>query len=240
MPLHLTNARISSKTYHPHARIFPGVVASRRGVLKCYNALSLHPATIISGKDLIMTPSPQDVTRLLIDWGHGNPDALDKLMPLVYEELRRLAHRYMSRERPDHTLQTTALVNEAYLRLVNQRDVNWQNRAHFFGIAAQLMRRILVDHARSQSYAKRGGRAHKVGFEEAAVLSPERAADLIGLDEALERLARIDRRKSQVVELRYFGGLTVEEVAEVLRVAPVTVMREWSLAKAWLHREVGG
>lgn len=183
-------------------------------------------------------PSPHEVTQLLIDWSQGDRAALDRLMPLVYDELRRLAHHYMSRERPGHTLQTTALVNEVYLRLVDQKSVSWQNRAHFFGIAARLMRQILVDHARKNGYAKRGGGARKVTLEESAVLSPEQAADLVALDEALESLAATDPRKCQVVELRYFGGLKVDEIAEVLKVSPVTVMRDWSMAKAWLLREI--
>ncbi len=159
-------------------------------------------------------------------------------MPLVYDELRRLAHHYISRERPGHTLQTTALVNEAYLRLVNQKNVHWENRAQFFGLAAKLMRHILIDHARSLAYAKRGGGARKVSLDEAAILSSEQAADLIALDDALEKLAREFPRKCRIVELRYFGGMTVEEAAEVLQVSPVTVMRDWNVAKAWLHREL--
>ncbi len=159
-------------------------------------------------------------------------------MPLVYDELRRLAHHYISRERPGHTLQTTALVNEAYLRLVNQKNVHWENRAQFFGLAAKLMRHILVDHARGLAYAKRGGGARKVSLDEAAILSSEQAADLIALDDALEKLAREFPRKCRIVELRYFGGMTVEEAAEVLQVSPVTVMRDWNVAKAWLHREL--
>ena len=185
-----------------------------------------------------MSIPPSEISRLLAAWRNGNQQALDELTPLVYEELRRLAHHYMSRERPGHTLQTTALVNEAYLRLVDQKVTQWQNRAHFFGIAAQLMRRILVDHARSHAYAKRGGGAHKVPLDDAAVLSPERGAEVIDLDDALKSLAEIDARKCRVVELRYFGGLTVEETAEVLNVSPITVKRDWSVAKAWLLREI--
>jgi len=181
---------------------------------------------------------PHETSQLLIAWGNGDREALDKLFPLVEAELHRLARRYMSRERPGHTLQTTALVNEAYLRLIDQRQVRWQNRAHFFGIAAQLMRRILVDHARKRAYQKRGGGALQVSLEEAAVLSDERAAELVALDEALCSLAEIDERKSKVVEMRYFGGLSVEEVAEVLGVSPDTVTREWRRARAWLHREL--
>jgi RNA polymerase sigma factor (TIGR02999 family) len=184
------------------------------------------------------TPSPEEITHLLVKQRGGDQEALDTLVPVVYEELRRLAHHYMSRERPDHTLQTTALVHEAFLRLVDQQGADWRNRAQFFGLAAQLMRRILVDHARRHQYAKRGGGAVKVQLEDTAVLSPERAADVIALDEALKRFAEVDPRRCRIVELRYFGGLTVEEAAEVLNVAPVTVKRDWSLAKAWLLREL--
>jgi RNA polymerase sigma factor (TIGR02999 family) len=184
-----------------------------------------------------MTP-PQPVTELLVAWGNGDETARDELMPLVYRELHRLAHQYMKRENPGHTLQTSALVNEAFVKLVDQRDVHWRNRAHFFGIAAQLMRRILVDHARSRQYLKRGGGAHHVSFEEAAIVSQERAADVVALDDALTTLAAVDTRKSQIVELRFFGGLSIEETAEVLAVSPGTVMRDWTLAKAWLRREM--
>lgn len=184
------------------------------------------------------TPSSPEISQLLAAWGNGDRQALDELTPLVYEELRKLAHHYMSRERPGHTLQTTALVNEAYLRLVNQNETHWQNRSHFFGIAAQLMRRILVDHARNHARGKRGGGVRNESFDEAAVLSPERGAVVVALDDALKKLAEIDCRKCRVVELRYFGGLTVEETAEVLKVSPVTVKRDWSVAKAWLHREI--
>ena len=185
-----------------------------------------------------MTRSPHDVTQLLVDWSNGNQAALDKLAPLVYEELRRLAHHYMSRERPGHTLQTSALVNEAYLRLIDQKNVHWQNRAHFFGIAAQLMRRILVDYARRRNYLKRGGNAPHVSLGEAATYSQERGAELVALDDALTALTAVDHRKSQVVELRFFGGLSVEEAAEVLKVSPETVIRDWRLAKVWLLREM--
>lgn len=185
-----------------------------------------------------MTASPQEVTQLLLDWSIGNQAALDKLTPLVYEELHRLAHQHMSRERRDHTLQTSALVNEAYLRLINQRDVHWQNRAHFFSIASRLMRRILVDHARAHHYAKRGGGAIQVSLDEAAFVSQERASELVALDEALTSLAAIDQRKSQVVELRFFGGMSVDETAEALGVSPITVKRDWSTAKAWLYRAI--
>jgi len=159
-------------------------------------------------------------------------------MPLVYGELHRLAHKYMRQERPGHTIQTSGLVNEAYLRLVDQREVHWQNRAHFYGIAAQLMRRILVDHARSRQYAKRGGSSSHVPLDEGLIVSAERGAEVIALDDALKGLATFDERKSQIVELRFFGGLSIEETAEVLGVSPGTVMRDWTLAKAWLRREI--
>jgi len=178
------------------------------------------------------------VTQLLVDWSNGNQAALDKLMPLVYGELHRLAHKYMRQERPGHTIQTSGLVNEAYLRLVDQREVHWQNRAHFYGIAAQLMRRILVDHARSRQYAKRGGSSSHVPLDEGLIVSAERGAEVIALDDALKGLATFDERKSQIVELRFFGGLSIEETAEVLGVSPGTVMRDWTLAKAWLRREI--
>src|SRR2546423_2502412 len=182
--------------------------------------------------------SSNEVTQLLEEWSSGKREALDKLTPLVYEELRRLAHRYMNREQPGNTLQTTALVNEAYLRLVKRKSVRWQNRAHFFAVAAQVMRHILIDHAREHHYAKRGGDARKISLDQVTLMSPERAKELIALDEALEALARIDPRKSRIVELRYFGGMTIEEVAEVLKIAPVTVQREWRAAKAWLYKAV--
>jgi RNA polymerase sigma factor (TIGR02999 family) len=182
--------------------------------------------------------SPNEMTRLLLAWSDGDKAALDQLMPVVYDELRRLAHSHLRRERAGHTLQTTALVNEAYLRLIDQRSVQWQNRAHFFGIASQLMRRILVDHARALHYLKRGGGAHRVSLDEAMVVSAQRAADVLALDDALTALATIDQRKSQIVEMRFFGGLSIEETAEVLAVSPGTIMRDWTLAKAWLHREI--
>ena len=177
-----------------------------------------------------------DLTQLLVDWSHGDKAALDKLMPLVDEELRRLAHRYMSRERAGHTLQTTALVNEAFLRLINRSKVDWQNRAHFFGLAAQLMRTILVDHARSHACAKRGGGAAKLELHEGLVVSQQKASEVLALDEVLKELAVIDPEQGRIVELRFFGGLTVEEAAEVLHISPATVKREWSTAKAWLYR----
>jgi len=180
-----------------------------------------------------------DVSELLEAWTGGGQNALGTLTPVVYDELRRLARHYMRRERPGHSLQTTALVNEAYIRLVDYKRMQWQNRAHFFAVSAQLMRRILVDHARRHNL-KRGGDAQQVSLEEAAVVSGERASDLVALDDAMNALARIDSRKMQVVEMRFFGGLSVEETAEVLKVSPLTVMRDWSTAKAWLYRELTG
>jgi len=179
-----------------------------------------------------------ELTQLLIDWSNGDRAALDKLMPLIDAELRRLAHRYMNRERAGHTLQTTALVNEAFLRLVNRQNLQWQNRAHFFGIAAQLMRTILVDHARSHASAKRGGGARKLELDEAMVVSQQKASEVIALDDALKQLALLDPQQSRIVELRFFGGLTVEEAAEVLQISPATIKREWSTAKAWLYHEL--
>lgn len=187
-----------------------------------------------------MTPSSENVTQLLLDWSNGHQEARDELIPLVYDELRRVASHYLRRERPDHTLQPPALVHEAYLRLVDQTAVRWQSRAHFFGIAANLMRQILVNHALSHNTAKRGGGARKVSLDEAASLVQEHDVDLVALDEALARLATFDRRQSRIVELRFFGGLTVEETAEVLEISPATVKREWTMAKAWLHCEITG
>ena len=185
-----------------------------------------------------MDAQKHELTQLLIDGNNGDQSAFDRLMPLIDEELRRLAHRYMSREREGHTLQTTALVNEAFVRLVNRKNVNWQNRAHFFGIAAQLMRTILVDHARSHACAKRGGGAFKLELDDALVVSQEKASEVIALDDALKELARLDPQQSRIVELRFFGGLTVEETAEVLHLSPATIKREWSTAKAWLFHEL--
>jgi len=179
-----------------------------------------------------------ELTQLLVDWSNGDRAALDKLMPLIDAELRRLAHRYMTRERAGHTLQTTALVNEAFLRLVNRKNLQWQNRAHFFGIAAQLMRTILVDHARSHASAKRGGGARKLELDDAMVVSQQKASEVIALDDALKQLALLDPQQSRIVELRFFGGLTVEEAAEVLQISPATIKREWSTAKAWLYHEL--
>jgi RNA polymerase sigma factor (TIGR02999 family) len=186
------------------------------------------------------TPEPQRLTQLLVAWSDGDGAALDELFPLVYDELRQLARRRMRRERQGHTLRTTALVNDAYLRLVDQRQVRWQNRAHFFAIAAQMMRRILVDHARAKNYEKRGGGAAHVPLEEAAVLAEGRASEILALDEALRALAEIDPRRARVVELRYFGGLSNEEIAEVLKISPNTVTRDWNMARAWLYQELSG
>lgn len=183
-------------------------------------------------------PSSQAVTRLLLAWGEGDEAALEQLMPVVHDELRRLARRHMGHERPGHTLQATALVNEAYLRLIDVKQVQWQNRAHFFAMSSRLMRRILVDFARSRHYQKRGGGAQKVTFDEALVVSDERGGDLLALDDALVALAAVDPRKSQVVEMRFFGGLSVEETAEALHVSVDTVMRDWKMAKVWLLREL--
>jgi RNA polymerase sigma factor (TIGR02999 family) len=184
-----------------------------------------------------MNQPPHEVSQLLVAWSNGDEAARDQLMSLVYHELHRLAHHYMQRESSGHTLQTSALVNEAFLRLVDQREVQWRNRAHFFGIAAQMMRRILVDYARSRRNVKRGGGIPEISLDE-AIVSDERRAEVVALDETLDRLADIDSRKSQIVELRFFGGLSIEEAAEVLGVSPGTVMRDWTLAKAWLRREM--
>jgi RNA polymerase sigma factor (TIGR02999 family) len=180
-----------------------------------------------------------DVTRLLLDWGNGNREALDALAPLVYDELRRLAQSYLRRERSDHTLQGTALVNEAYLRLVDQKNVRWQNRAHFFGVAAQMIRRILVDHARGHQAAKRGAGAAKLSLDDAlAVPGVSKDLNLVNLDEALKELEELDARQARIIELRYFTGLSIEETAEVVGVSPATVKREWTAARAWLFRQL--
>jgi RNA polymerase sigma factor (TIGR02999 family) len=183
------------------------------------------------------TPGSGEVSILLRAWSDGDQGALDRLTPIVYRELRRLARRYMRQERAGHSLQTTALVNEAYLRLVDYKRMRWQNRAHFFAVSSQLMRRILVDHARRHNL-KRGAGIQRVSLEAGAMIGGDRGADLVALDEALQTLARLDPRKAQVVELRFFGGLSVEETAEVLRISSVTVIRDWSSARAWLYREM--
>ena len=182
----------------------------------------------------------RQITQLLFRWREGDRQALDDLLPLVYDELHRLAACYMRGERPSHTLQTSALVNEAYLRLVGAEDIRWENRAHFFAIAAQVMRRILIDHARRRDQQKRGGDMRRIDLDEAMIVSDERATEVIALDDALNSLAEFDPRKSQIVELRFFGGMSIDETAEVLQVSPGTVMRDWTLAKAWLLREITG
>ena len=187
-----------------------------------------------------MTPATHKVTKLLKDWGAGDKTALDRLMPLVHDELRRLARRHMRREKPGHLLQTSALVNEAYLRLVDASQVDWQNRAHFYGIAARLMRQILVDDARRRHRDKWGGSAIQVPLDEAAGLPQVQAANLVALDDALRALAEIDPRQSEIIELRFFGGMSIEETAEVLGVSPGTVARDWTFARAWLRKEMGG
>jgi RNA polymerase sigma factor (TIGR02999 family) len=186
------------------------------------------------------TPPQHEITQLLAQWREGNQSALDDLYPLVYDELHRLARRYMSRERKGHTLQTTALIHEAYVRLVDQKNVLWANRSHFFAISAQIMRRILIDHARRHQYAKRGGGARQVSLEEAATVVPDQSEELLRLDEALKSLAEMDPRRSQVVELRYFGGLNNEEIAGVLHISENTVTRDWNMARAWLYQQLTG
>jgi RNA polymerase sigma factor (TIGR02999 family) len=178
------------------------------------------------------------ISRLLVEWGNGDQVALEQLMPIVYDELRRMAHRYMYRQPSGHTLQTTELIHEAYLKLAGQEEKTWQNRAHFFGVAAQAMRHILVDYARSRQSQKRGGMMDKVTLDESALVSPDRAAETVALNDALNQLAAVDERKSRVVELRYFGGLTNEEIAEVLKISSDTVKRDWRFARTWLLREL--
>jgi len=182
--------------------------------------------------------APDNLTGLLIEWRQGDQAALNRLAPLVYDELRRMAHRYVQRERNGHTLGTTALVHEAYLRLAGQKKIEWQNRAHFFAVTAQVMRHILIDHARRRHYAKHGGNVQRVSLAEAELMSQERARELVELDEALDELANLDLRKSRVVELRYFGGLGLEETADVLEISVMTVRRDWRAAKAWLYRRM--
>src|SRR5881398_2325676 len=182
--------------------------------------------------------SPHRVTQLLMDWSNGDDAALAELTPLVYEELRRIAHRHMGGQRPDHTLQTTALVNEAYLRLADQTNPSWQNRAHFFAVAARAMRQILVNYAESYSSQKRGGGAAKMELDEAALVSPEQSEEIVSLHEALGNLATLDSRKAEVVELKYFGGLNYDEIAEVLKISRITARRDWEFAKVWLYTEL--
>jgi RNA polymerase sigma factor (TIGR02999 family) len=185
-----------------------------------------------------METASDSISQLLQRWGDGDKAALDQLLPLVYTELRRMARRYMWQQPSDHTLQTTALIHEAYLRLVGQEGKRWESRAHFFGVAARAMRHILVDYARARHTGKRGGEKHVVSLEEAAIVSKERASELLSLDDALEELARLSPRQSRVIELRYFGGLSVKETAEVLKISSDTVTRDWNQAKAWLYREL--
>ena len=186
----------------------------------------------------MMMVATSGVTELLNDWQHGDQNALAKLTPLIYDELKRIAHRYVQRERNGHTLQTTALVHEAYLRLAGNEEAAWQNRAHFFAVSAQVMRHILIDHARRRRYLKHGGEFQQAAMEETSLMPAERAAELVALDEALNELKRLDQRKSRVVELRYFGGLSLEETADVLEVSIMTVRRDWRAAKAWLYKAV--
>jgi RNA polymerase sigma factor (TIGR02999 family) len=202
--------------------------------VKWYNRAPLdHPLKKIEAS---MTGLHSQVTKLLIKWSDGDKTALDQLIPLVHSELRRMARRYMGRQSPGHTLQTSALINEAYLRLVDQQSVEWKDRAHFLAVSAQIMRNILIDHARKYRYLKRGGGARKIELDEAAAMAEQRAAEFVALDDALSQLATVDERKSQVVELRFFGGLNIEETAEVMKISPATVQREWRAARAWLQR----
>lgn len=187
-----------------------------------------------------MSSTEHDVTKLLRDWSDGEQQAFDELLPIIYNELHRLAHNYLNRERDDHTLQTTALVHEAYLKLVDQNNVQWQNRSHFFAIAAQAMRRILIDNARRHAANKRGNTPEKLSLDDAATISVERNENLLALDDALKQLEAIDPQQSRVIELRYFGGLTIEETAEVLNLSPATVKREWAMARAWLYKSITG
>jgi len=199
---------------------------------------SPDPATAGQTSGDLRQAGPQEVTQLLANWSQGDPTALEKLIPLVYKELRHLAHRYMEGQRPNHTLQTTALVNEAYLRLADQTNPNFTNRSHFFAVAAKAMRQILVDYAKAQQSQKRGAGASKVELNEAALISPEQTSAILDVDEALEKLATLDSRKAHVVELRYFGGLNQDEIAEVLKISTVTVRRDWVFARAWLYTEL--
>ncbi len=212
----------------------------RVGAPRLHERWAVSSGRVSGGKTPDSTPPTRQVTGLLVAWGAGDESAFEQLVVLVHAELRRIAHREMGRERAGHTLQTTALVNEAYLRLIDVTKVQWQDRAHFFAMSARLMRRILVDHARSRKSRKRGGATRKVSLDEALIVSPERGSDLVALDDALKALAAVDARKCQVVELRYFGGLSVQETAEALQVSPDTIMRDWRLAKVWLLRELSG
>src|SRR5215470_18367727 len=204
------------------------------GVLSRQRGAHLMAGDLSEGQSV----SPQEVTQLLQAWKAGDEGALERLMPLVYDELHRLARRYMAAEQTGHPLQTTALVHEVYLRLIDANNIDWKDRAHFYAICARLMRRILIDFARSRNYQKRGAQFPHIELEEAATVSAVVGSELLALDEALKQLAQLDQRKSEVVELRFFGGLTVEEIAAALKVSPETVMRDWKLAKAWLLREL--
>jgi len=215
-----------------HAPMLSNALVMKEG----YN--TRHSTVSGEAEERQMDSYPADVTVLLSELAHGKQEAAEKLIPLVYDELKRLARSYMRRERQDHTLQTTALVHEAYLKLVHQQRVNWQGRSHFFGIAAQMMRRILVDHARGHLREKRGGGKVVLPLNEALAFSPEHSEDLLRLDEALERLSKLDARQSRIVELRFFGGLSVEETSEFLNISPKTVKRDWAVAKVWLHGEL--
>ena len=214
---------------------------SRRQCAEQYSRYNRQSSRILGWRELSVTSSsPKDVTALLCAWSEGDAAALDRLMPLVYAELRRMARRHMARERGGHTIQTTALVHEVYLRLVDQERVRWQDRTHFFAIAAQLMRRILVDHARKRLNSKRGGKLLNLSIEAAEGISVVRAAEVVAIDDALKTLSGVDERKGRIVELRFFGGLSIEETADALGVSAGTVMRDWTLAKAWLKRELSG
>jgi RNA polymerase sigma factor (TIGR02999 family) len=222
--------KLSRQSRRPHGGHYTSVIPSRQTTALSSGCL----------EDLMGISSPSEITQLLQTWGDGNQESLAKLMPLVYQALHQAAHRCMLRERPGHTLQTTALINEVYLRLVDVKETSWQNRAHFFAVSAQLMRRVLTDFARSRSCAKRGGGALHVSLDEALIVSLESWPELAAIDEALQDLSAFDARKAQVVELRFFGGLSVEETAEVLKVSRETVIRDWKLAKVWLVRELYG
>jgi RNA polymerase sigma factor (TIGR02999 family) len=230
-------------------RELPFTAINEKRTLRCSSELKFFrknfcvPKVSVSDRlprDVMDEPSvsPHRVTELLAQWSHGDDAALTELTPLVYEELRRLAHHHMGGQRPDHTLQTTALVNEAYLRLADQTNPSWQNRAHFFAVAARAMRQILVSYARSQRAQKRGGGALKIELDEVALISTEESQEIVDLHEALQRLATLDSRKAQVVELKYFGGLNYDEMAEVLKISRVTVRRDWEFAKVWLYTEL--
>ncbi len=231
-------------------KLFPGSLSSGDDFVETritaqgiHNLLAFSADNLITRRLSAMTtppPSQQQVTQLLCEWRSGNLSAIEKLIPLVQPELQRLAHHYMGRERPGHTLQTTALIDDAYLQLAGKTLPQWQNRAHFFAVAAQLMRRIMVDHARHRQASKRGGGAIKVTLDEAAAVTQTRAEELLALDEAMEKLAAFDQRKAQVVEMRYFGGLTMDEIAEVLKIHVNTVTRDWTAARAWLFAALSG